>query len=214
MRYGTELKMSRGFLKFTWPTLLVGALFVAAPLAYGPESPPKRGQAILFSDPKSGVMASNAMQSATEKPALKNLPGDSKKSFEAFNSEDSLSGALMPMAQPAPPPMISSKRVKALIEKRKDWVFLSPEEIVGVQSAEDALQASEYDADGKEKGKAKPVQRYRERLDKSRAAMTNQVQSDGIFSMDSLPDGRTTSASGNFPRCRPEQYGASGEETF
>lgn len=181
--------MSRSLLKFVWLTPFVGVLVAAAPLVNGQESSPKRGQPILFSEPKSNVSASNSMQSATGESALNNFPEDAKKSFQTFKTENSMDGILLPPSSPVPPSKIQNKRIQELIERQKDWVFLSPEEMVGVPSAHDVLPVTEYDADGKEKEKEKPAQRFRERLDRSRVALTNKIQSDDVLGLDTLLGG-------------------------
>ena len=88
-----------------------------------------------------------------------------------------------PPARPAATPAIQSKRVKELLERRKNWVFMSPEDLVGAPTVEEILKAPELGPDGQEKKELPALERYYERLATKRSATDNPLQpkNDDLF---------------------------------
>ena len=98
-----------------------------------------------------------------------------------FSSPDSGDGVLEPLPLRTPKPVTQNRRAKDLLEKQKDWVFLSPEDYDLDSSADDASGISEYGPDGLEEKKKTPLERYYDRLEQSRINATNQIRSSDQF---------------------------------
>jgi hypothetical protein len=69
----------------------------------------------------------------------------------------------MPAPQPAPP-SIQSKRAKELLERRRDWVFETPEEILAGPSSDDNISRRDQEKEGDDKLKLSPLERFYDRL--------------------------------------------------
>src|SRR5215475_8832969 len=111
--------------------VLLAAAIIVAPNFCGAAEEGKAEQPAQVSGSKSG----NATNSPSLKPkqnGLKQLERDLFRPFETISPEGSLDGAFVPtMPQPQPnTPAVQSKRAKELLERRRDWVFETPEEIL------------------------------------------------------------------------------------
>src|ERR1041385_8331309 len=73
---------------------------------------------------------------------LRNLEQSIFKPFEGFSPQGSLDGVMNSGPNPAVP-SAQSKRAKELMERRKDWVFMTPEEILTGKSTEE-LRSEEH----------------------------------------------------------------------
>jgi len=173
--------MSFDFLKCRRFLLLAGVALGALMSARGQQPPPRSGRAIIFSDPKGVTAVSNLNETAEQKTAPKALVDQFKKPFVFPGPNDSLDGALVPPVRFAMSPALSSEKARELLEKQKDWVFLSPEDYGIGLSVEEISKIPEYSPDGREKKKGTPLERYFERLDSARASATNRLRSDGVF---------------------------------
>jgi len=142
-----------------------------------------RGRSIEFSEPKSDEVTTNLHQLTSKKDSLKQLEEDLSKSLQPFSSKSSLDGVPEPPARPPAGPVIPNKRVKELLERRKNYIFMSPEDLMKGPTVEEMLQVPEYGPDGQEKQKLSPLEQYYQRLDTKRAADRKASQSidDGLF---------------------------------
>jgi hypothetical protein len=175
--------MSFDFLRCRRYLLLAGVALGAFMSARGQQPPPQSGRAILFSEPGSATAVSNLNETAAQKTPPNALVDQFKKPSEFPSPNDSLDGVLAPPVRPALPPTLSSKKAKELLEKQKDWVFLSPEDYDFGLSAEEIFNIPEYGPDGREKTKGTAQERYIERLYGARAGATNRLRSDGVFGL-------------------------------
>ena len=171
--------MSINFLNCR-PFLLLASLAVGALVPANAQQPPKKGRAIVFSDPKSETVTSNLDQTASSKTTLRTLDDQFKKPFSIFVPGDAENGGQVPPMLRLAPSASQSKRAKELREKRKDWVFLSPEDSEFGLSLEAMFNIPEYDQDGRVKQKGTPLERYYERLEHQRTAGTNQSNAFGM----------------------------------
>jgi len=86
-----------------------------------------------------------------------------------------------PRAPALPPPpqtqiTISIEREREFLDRRKNWVFMTPEEMMGTDSQKDGLLEDKYDKDGQEKKSTTVMERYYQRLyDADQQKTTNQV---------------------------------------
>lgn len=179
--------MSFRFARFEW-VLAAMVVLAACPAGRGQQPPSKRGRTIQFSEPKRETVATNLNRLATQKRTLTELEEQLKKPLEIIDLEPPMDR--LPL-QRLPPPNLDSKRLKELIEKRKEqeeWIFLSPDDYSPTLSLEEIFKIEEFDADGQVKRKGTPLERYFERLESERlAAITNQVKNESVYGSDS-PD--------------------------
>ena len=163
-------------LRTSW--LLVCVTLVAPLLVNAQQSTPRRGRPVIFSDPKRDAGTTNLNEVATKRMTLQNLENQLKRPFEIFDVADpSRRQVAVPPVNHLPAPKLDNKKLQALFEKDKDWVFKTPEDYkaeLGLTAAE-MLKIPEYNLDGSLKEKSTPMQRYYERLQHPRAGATNQI---------------------------------------
>lgn len=143
----------------------------------------QRGRPIEFSEPRSDGVTTNLHQLSIKKDGLKEMEQDIYLPSPSFTPQSSLDG----VAAPAPPrpvqSVIQSKRAKELLERRKNWVFMQPEDLLSEPTLEQILQSPEYGKDGREKNSVPALERYYERLATKRPAANHadQLQAEDLF---------------------------------
>ncbi|MGH7975759.1 MAG: hypothetical protein ACREC8_03760 [Limisphaerales bacterium] len=122
-----------------WLVFLVGAAMVVVL----PVRAQQGGEPIIFSSPDGGGVSSNLTQ--LSKPL--DLPDSPSFAPSGF-------GADLPLGE-APPPVIppavsisEGQQLQNLLNPKKDWMFMTPGEIMGVESPEQILQVPERNAMG------------------------------------------------------------------
>jgi len=168
--------MSAVFSKPCPILILAGFALCAASGADAQSTVPRRGRAIEFSQPKSEAVSSNLNDMTVKKPAIRSLDANFKKPFEVFGSGSSLDGVMMPPPGRPPRPAVKSKQAREKEEKRKDWIFLAPEDYAPDLSAEEMLHVSDLNPEEMEKKKLTPLERYYLRLEKAQSTITNAVK--------------------------------------
>ena len=145
------------------------ALIVGAS-ANGQDARPRRGRAIEFSEPRSEVLSSNVNLLGANKTALKDLERELKKPFELISPSDEYVDRLKTGPQSSVPRSdVKAKQMKDFLERRNDWIFLSPEEMMGAgRTAEEILETPEFGPNGEPKKRKTAIERYYERLDRVR----------------------------------------------
>jgi len=147
---GRLLLASTVFAGSGWLTWQVGA-------AEGKEG----ARALGISEPTTSEVTSNLHQLNAKRDGLKQLEEDLFKPLKkTFSPENSLEGVLMGPTRPSGGTVIQSKKVKELLERQKDWVFMSPEDLTAGPTAEEIFNITEYGRDGLEKKKLSPMERY------------------------------------------------------
>ena len=124
----------------------------------------QRGRSIEFSEPKSDEVTTNLHQLTSKKDGLKQLEEDLYKPLQIVHAQEFARRRRRSASPPPAGPVIQSKRAKELLERRKNWVFMSPEDLLAGPTVEEILKAPEYDADGQEKKELPPLERYYQRL--------------------------------------------------
>jgi hypothetical protein len=153
--------------------LLAGACMVVASSIEAQQPATDVGQSIIFSSPDNGGVSSNPASLATQ-------------SSSPLNFQDNFQGA-SPVStfdnSPTAPPSAPDERqqLQRRLERRKDWVFMTPAEILGVTTPEKILHIQERDAAGQPKNLT-PIERYNERQ-QAKNARTN----DSYFPDHSMP---------------------------
>ena len=143
----------------------------------------ERGRSIEFSAPNSDEVTTNLHQLTSKKDSLKQLEEDLYKSVQTFAPKSSLDGVVAPPARTPAGPVIPNKRVKELLERRKNWAFVNPKDLMSGPTVEEILKVPEYGADGQEKKSVSLVEQYYEQLGAKRAGGTGSSppKDDGRF---------------------------------
>jgi hypothetical protein len=130
----------------------------------------ERGRSIEFSNPKSDEISTNLHQLSSKKDSLKQLEEDFYRAFKTVSGGSSLDAVAPPPINPPQAPKGPSKRVKELLERRKNSFLLTREDLAPTPTPEEIFKIPEYGPDGVEKTKKTPMELYWERMDAKRAA--------------------------------------------
>ncbi len=158
---------SFAYLKRVLPLAAVlGAVFSAQAqrTAYRP------GQPILFSSPADDTVLSN-MPSLSPRPPESLDFGDTLQDSPPY----SLSGLPIKTPLPVGAPGVSpaeALRMQGLLDRRKNWMLLTPAEILGATTPEKIMGIQEHDAAGRPKNLT-ALERYTERQNQTLTANTN-----------------------------------------
>jgi hypothetical protein len=141
------------------------------------------GRRIEFSSPRSDEVTTNLNQLRSKKDGLKQLEEDLYRPLQGFSPKSSLDGVVAPMPYRPAAPVIQSKRVKDLLERRKNWIFMRPEDLVAEPTVEDILKAPDYGMDGREKADPRSMEQYYRRSTSKRPAANRlgQLKDDELF---------------------------------
>ena len=167
-----SFRLSRGQIWLVAASMGLSGLLVGNAQAGEKE----RGRPIEFSLPKSDEVTTNLHQLTSKKDRLKQLEEDLYKPLESFSPKSSLEGVAAPLPRAPSSPAVPSKRVKELLEKRKNWVFMSPEDMLGAPTVEDVLKTPQFAPDGQEKKELPALERYYERLNAKRVGADDPLE--------------------------------------
>jgi hypothetical protein len=136
------------------------------PLATFGQGLPKT-EKIQIIESKDSKFATNLIQSAAPKDRSRQLEDLLTEPSQGMSTKG---GSLDPVMMPPPRipiagPAIQSPRAKALLDQRKNWYLMSPEDLAGGPKAKDALDSSPFGSDGRDKDKETTLERYFRRLD-------------------------------------------------
>jgi hypothetical protein len=123
-------------------------------------------QPIEFSQPKGSETLTNFSRSTAPSEGMKQLESDLSKTANSFSPQSSLDGVLPSPRWVPSGSAVQSRRVKELLEQRKNWIFMNPEEMLSAPKAKDIFNLPEYGADGTEKTKTTALERYFSNLDR------------------------------------------------
>jgi hypothetical protein len=128
------------------------------------------GQSILFSSPASDTVFSN-MPSLAPKPPESLDFGNTLEAPPSFD----FSGPSVNIPLPAGVPVVSpagALRMQELLDRRKNWMLLTPAEILGTTTPEQIMGIQERDASGRPKHLT-ALERYTERREQTPPGNTN-----------------------------------------
>jgi len=142
-----------------------------------------RSRPIEYSDPRSDEVTTNLDQLTIKKDGVKELEEDLYQPLRSFAPQSSLDGVAAPLPPSPAPPVIQSKRAKELLERRKNWIFMRPEDLVAEPTLEEILKTPEYGKDGRELKPTPALERYYERIATKRPAASrpDQLKDDDLF---------------------------------
>lgn len=161
-----------------WRRVVCLAGVMAGVAIHAPAQSQGRGRAIEFSEPRSEVTATNLDQTTAKKSSLRSLEQAVKKPFDVFDPLGTGSETFRPQQRPLNPnqPNFKSKKAREMIERRKNWVFLTPEEMNGIEKPEEMMNVTEYDSDGLPRAKKSKLELYYDRMRQAeKDGNTNQV---------------------------------------
>lgn len=127
------------------------------------------GQPIIFSSP-GDTADSSAPSSIAVQPD--NSPKDTLQVPQSFAPDRATALPAPTVTYGSRPAMTETERLKKMLNGRKDWVFMTPAEMLGVDNSKNALAVPDRDAAGNRKTLT-PAERYTERLNQSRMGYTN-----------------------------------------
>jgi hypothetical protein len=166
--------MNFGFYRIALGVTLA-ALAVGATLS-ALAQPIRRGPSIKFSEPRRETVTTNLNALAEEKKNnLRRLEEELNNSFHVLNRDDA-SGAQRMLPRPPPGSIIQSRKVRELLERkdRKDnWVFDSPENRKNGLTAEEIMDITQLDDQGREESSIPAFERYYNSLDREGLGTTN-----------------------------------------
>jgi len=162
--------MNSRFVHLKRPPVLAAVMFVAAFSVQVQYAPLRAGQAILFSSPINDAAGSN-MPSLSPQSLESPDFGNSAQIPSPFD----LSGPPVDVP-PLPRPLMISPAEQAqlqdLSDRRKNWMLMTPAEILGATTPEKILGIQEHDAFGQPKNLT-ALERYTERQNQKLSANTN-----------------------------------------
>jgi hypothetical protein len=155
------------------PPVLAAVMFVAVFSAQVQYAPLQAGQRIWFSSPKNDTVSSNV-------PTLSPKPLESSN----FKNGSDISLPFDLNGPPVAPPPLSGPltispaeqaQAQDLSDRRKNWILMTPAEILGATTPEKILGIREYDAAGRPKNLT-ALERYTERQNQMLSANSNALQ--------------------------------------
>jgi hypothetical protein len=126
-----------------------------------------RGRAIEFSEPRSAESITNLNQLTAKKDSLKQLEQDLYKPFQSFAPKTSLDGFYDP-PQPQRQVRRLTKQQKEKLERKRDWIFVDPEDESAGPTAESIFNLPQYDENGQEKKKLSVFEQFYQNEDRKR----------------------------------------------
>jgi hypothetical protein len=149
---------------------LAAAVLVAVFSAQAQRAGLGPGQSILFSSPESDTVFSNM-------PSLSPKPPESPDFGNTLQAPPPFSFSGPPVDTPLLPgvPVVSpaeALRMQDLLDRRKNWMLLTPAEILGATTPEKILGIQEHDAAGRPKNLT-ALERYTERQNQTPTVNTN-----------------------------------------
>jgi hypothetical protein len=112
----------------------------------------------------SAAVVTNLTELGGKKDRLGRLEDELNRSFKGVSFDSSLNGVRPDQIRLAPRPIIQSKHVQELLDRRKDWVFMTPEEILTGSTGADPSKMPQYGPDGRPLKKLSPMEQFYEEL--------------------------------------------------
>jgi hypothetical protein len=155
------------------PLVLAAVVFVAVFSAQVQYAPLQAGQTIWFSSPRSDAVNSNVPTLSPKPPESPDF-GNNSEIPVPFDL-DGPPVAVPPRSGKLALSPAEQAQMQDLSDRRKNWILLTPAEILGTTTPEKILGIHEYDAAGRPKYLT-AMERYTERRNQMLAANTNAFQ--------------------------------------
>lgn len=184
--------MASRFTPVKWRLLVFGAaMAVVSPVRA--QTAAGRGEPILFSVPAGDDGTTNTPSLTARSPVLPDFAGAARAPTVSFDAAPQTE----PLPAPSVPAVVSpaaTEQMQKLLDERRNWTMLTPEEILGLPTPETILGLPERDATG-QRTKQTVAERYFERQESQSDTYTN-----GYLTADS-------SAQWNFSSSPSPQFG-------
>lgn len=126
------------------------------------------------SGPKTNLESATIRQPVSGKNGLLRLEEELSKSFRVLKpNPSSLEGAPPPTLNARPGSARQNKRAKELQDRRKNWIFMTPEEFMGTPKSDDFFNLPEVGPDGQDKKALSPLERFYQSLERRKSGKTN-----------------------------------------
>jgi hypothetical protein len=165
--------MNSRFVHLKRPPVLTAVVFVAVFSAQVQYAPLQAGQPIWFSSPGSDAVNSNVPTLSPKPPESPDF-GNNSEIPVPFDL-DGPPVAVPPRSGKLALSPAEQAQMQDLSDRRKNWILLTPAEILGTTTPEKILGIHEYDAAGRPKYLT-AMERYTERRNQMLAANTNAFQ--------------------------------------
>jgi hypothetical protein len=165
--------MNSRFVHLKRPPVLAAVVFVAVFSAQVQYAPLQAGQPIWFSSPRSDAVNSNVPTLSPKPPESPDF-GNNSEIPVPFDL-DGPPVAVPPRSGKLALSPAEQAQMQDLSDRRKNWILLTPAEILGTTTPEKILGIHEYDAAGRPKYLT-AMERYTERRNQILAANTNAFQ--------------------------------------
>ena len=169
--------MSFRVSSFAWLLGLDMLAWSGLPAHGAPAQGQPEGRVIELSEPASSEVTTNLQQLATKQYGLKELETDPFKPAKPFKLENSLEAVTAPLIRQPSRPVVPSKKEMERRERQKNWVFMTPEELMAGPTPEEIFNLPEYGEDGQEKKKLSLVEQFYNSLDRQRNSGNNNTNS-------------------------------------
>ena len=134
------------------------------------------GRALELSEPTAKEAITNLNQ-LTGRSGLQQLEDELSKSLHPFSARSSLEGVVPPQYIPPPAvPATRSRKLKDELERRQNWMFLSPDDMLPGMDDAELLKVPEPGSD--QQKKKTPFEQFYERLEREQKAMHLKNSSD------------------------------------
>jgi hypothetical protein len=165
--------MNSRFVHLKRPPVLTAVVFVAVFSAQVQYAPLQAGQTIWFSSPRSDAVNSNVPTLSPKPPESPDF-GNNSEIPVPFDL-DGPPVAVPPRSGKLALSPAEQAQMQDLSDRRKNWILLTPAEILGTTTPEKILGIHEYDAAGRPKYLT-AMERYTERQNQMLSANTNALQ--------------------------------------
>jgi hypothetical protein len=127
-----------------------------------------------FSETNGAELVTNLTEMSSKRNGLTRLEEELNGSFKGLPWQGSSDRVRSLPGGPVPPrPVIQNRRSSDSLDRRKDWVFMTPEEMMGVPKAEDLLEPTDPSREEERIKKLTPMERYFESLGRSSKGSLN-----------------------------------------
>jgi hypothetical protein len=113
------------------------------------------------SEPNTALISTNQTEQTAPRRPSKRVLKELDKPMKGFSLNGSLDG------EPAPPipyqpnrQAVPNKRLQEIMERRREWIFMRPEDFTSGPTPEEIMNLPEYGSDGQEKKKPSPLERF------------------------------------------------------
>ncbi len=131
-------------------------------------------RSLELSEPTGQDAAITNLNQLTGHSGLRQLEDELSKSLQPFSSRGSLDGVMAPRYVP-PTPIIRSRKLKEELERRQNWMYLSPDDLLPGVDDPELLKLPDGTDEQKKKS---PLEQFYERLEKEQKTFKSKSRSD------------------------------------